>query len=102
MISRLDFTKRDSYGHAINPGDVCVRIAAPDPNRRNLEYCVYDKPAVGGNNSKGEFGIFITHKGTKAIKYSSVLFVYDSVSGRKPNDQSIKLLIKQHYEGVKK
>lgn len=95
------WSKRDSSGQVIHPGDVCVRIVRDDRNfnKGSLEYCVYKGEAWGGSGSKGEYGRFITSGGNRSIKYTSILFAFDPMGKRRASTEEIRELTKKFYEG---
>ena len=86
--------KKDKYGEKIFPGDVC---AARIDNR--LQLIVYKGESWGGENSKGEFGQFVTTSGVRSIKYTSVIFVFDPVSSRRSKATETTAAIRKYYEG---
>ena len=92
MSSR--WTKKDRYGQVLQPGDVCARTV-----NNKVELVVYKGDSWGGNNSKGEFGRFITPDGTRTIKYTSVVFVFDPMGERHAKAEQVTKLVREFYEG---
>lgn len=90
--------KRDKYGQEIKPGDVCVRLVRGNMTS-TLQFCVFEKPAWGGKGSKGEFGRFITPDGTRTIKYTNVVFMFDSMSDRRSRAEQVIEVTRKFYEG---
>lgn len=85
--------KKDAYGQVINPGDVCARSI-----NDKVELVVYREDSWGGSKSKGEFGRFITPNGTRTIKYTSVVFVFDPLSERRAKTDSVIAITRKYYE----
>lgn len=95
-----NFSKVDSQGQELNPGDVCVRMVKDGKfNKSKLEFCVYKKASWGGKNSEGKFGRFETPNGPRSIKYSSVLFVFDPINKRFSQSREAKECTRKFYEG---
>jgi len=92
----LNFKKYDKYNQEVKPGDVCVRLVKTK-HERAIEICVY-KGDTRGNNATGKYGRFITPTGTRSIKYSSVIFVFDPMGTRKSDAEEVRILTKQFYE----
>ena len=85
--------KKDAYGQVINPGDVCARSI-----NDKVELVVYREETWGGNKSKGEFGRFVTPRGTRSLKYTSVVFVFDPMGKRRARTDSITSITRKFYE----
>jgi len=85
--------KKDLLGQVLNPGDVCARSI-----NDKVELVVYRGDSWGGNKSKGEFGRFVTPKGPRSLKYTSVIFVFDPLSKRRAKTSEIVRITKQFYE----
>ncbi len=96
----LSFKKKDVYDQDLNPGDVCIRQIKDGPYRKSIEFCVY-KGEVRGNKSKGTFGRFITPRGIVSLKYTSVIFVFDTASDRRSKAPEISGLVRRFYEDVR-
>lgn len=96
---RLDFNKYDKYGQKLTPGDVCVRLAK-NGHDRTIEFCIYERE-VRGSKSKGTFGRFITPSGARSIKYTSVIFVFDTLNETRARTTEITEMTKKYYEGNK-
>lgn len=88
--------KHDMYGEILYPGDVC----AYNGNGK-VELVVYKKGSFGGRGSRFEFGQFITARGTRSLKFTSVAFAFDPMGKRRNSSQSVKQLIRNFYEGEK-
>lgn len=89
----MNWTKLDSLGQVLNPGDVCARST-----KDKVELVIYKGSSWGGNKSKGEFGRFITPDGIRSIKYTSVVFVFDPLSERRTRTDIITGLTRKFYE----
>lgn len=85
-----NFRKEDRYGVQIRHGDVCVY---------DNELVVYKRESWGGEGSKGEYGRFITSKGMRSLKYSSVVFAFDPMGERRHNSAELNKLVREYYEG---
>ena len=92
----LNFSKKDAYGQVLKPGYVCAR---PTKNK-GVEFCVY-KGEVNGSKSKGTFGKFLTDSGTTSLKYTSVVFAYDPITGATSQAEGVGRLIRRFYEDVR-
>lgn len=92
----LSFKKYDAYGQELIPGDVCVRSV-----NDKVELIVYKGASKGGNQSKGTFGRFLTSKGTRSIKFSSVVSVFDPMGTRRSKPPEIDVLVRQYYESIR-
>lgn len=90
--------KKDKHGQFIYPGDVCVRLHRSSQGTTELQFVSFDKPAWGGEGSKGEYGRFITPSGPSSIKYSSVVFAFDPIGKRKNNSPQVKQVVSEFYE----
>ena len=99
MDIRLDFSKYDKYGQKLTPGSVCVRLVK-DNYKSTVEFCIYERE-VTGSKSKGTFGRFITPTGTRSLKYTSVIYVFDTMNETRAKTPEIVEMTKQYYEGVK-
>lgn len=85
--------KKDAYGQVLTPGDVCARSI-----NDKVELVVYREESWGGSKSKGEFGRFVTPNGTRTIKYTSVVFVFDPLSERRAKTDSVVAITRKYYE----
>lgn len=85
--------KKDAYGQVLKPGDVCARSI-----NDKVELVIYREETWGGNKSKGEFGRFVTPNGTRSLKYTSVVFVFDPMSERRAKTSDVIRITKQYYE----
>lgn len=86
--------KKDAYGQVLKPGDVCARS-----NGNKVELVVYKGVSWGGNQSKGEFGRFITTSGSRSLKYTSVIFVFDPMGERRNKAPEVTQITREFYEG---
>jgi hypothetical protein len=100
MDVKLDFKKYDKYGQVLRPGNVCVRLVK-DNLKSSIGFCIY-KEEVRGSKSKGTYGRFITPEGVRSIKYSNVIFVFDTISETRSKSNTVRELTKQYYEGKRK
>jgi len=85
--------KKDSLGQTIYPGDVCARSI-----NDKVELVVYRGDSWGGNKSKGEFGRFVTPKGARSLKYTSIIFVFDPLSKRRARTSDVIRITRKFYE----
>lgn len=85
--------KTDSLGQVIYPGDICARSI-----NDKVELVIYREETWGGSKSKGEFGRFVTPRGTRSLKYTSVVFVFDPLSKRRARTSDVIRITKQFYE----
>lgn len=85
--------RTDAYGQVIYPGDVCARSV-----RDKVELVIYREETWGGNKSKGEFGRFVTPRGARSLKYTSVVFVFDPMGKRRARTDSIVRITRKFYE----
>lgn len=86
----MNFDKHDKTGQVIQPGDVCVWKG---------ELVLYKAPSWGGNNSRGEYGKFITSSEERSLKFTSVIFAFDPMGARKNQSATVKELCRKFYEG---
>lgn len=95
-----NFKKHDGQGQELNPGDVCVRLVKDNRNfnKSSLEFVVYRGESWGGSKSKGQFGRFSTPHGTRSLKHTSVLFVFDPMGKRRAKSEQVTQVMKQFYE----
>lgn len=91
----LNFNKHDSYGQVLKPGDVCVM----HDKSKGLKFCVYKEEVR--NSTKGEYGKFITAKGTVTLKFTSVVFVFDTLTDRRGKSEEVTKLVRGFYEEVR-
>lgn len=90
--------KQDKYGQDIYPGDVCVRMARKTDAGPVLEFVVFEKPAWGGEGSRGEYGRFVTTDGRTSIQYKSVIFAFDPIGKRRNRSKQVQSVIAGYYE----
>lgn len=95
-MSSFRAKKKDAYGQALHPGDVCARTY-----KGKVELIVYKGDTWGGNKSKGEYGRFITNSGNSSIKYTSVIFVFDPMGKRRSDSSIVNEMIREFYEGIR-
>lgn len=88
----LSFSKHDAYGQVLKPGDVCVY----QQKDKGPRFCVYKQEVK--NTTKGQYGRFITDKGIVTLKFTSVIFVFDSITDRRSKDKEVSKLIRSFYE----
>ncbi len=95
-----NFKKLDTQSQELNPGDVCVRMVKDNRNfnKGSLEFVVYRGESWGGSKSKGQFGRFATPNGTRSLKYTSVLFVFDPMGKRRAKSAQVNEVTKIFYE----
>lgn len=93
MTFNLNFNKYDRIGQKLTPGDVCAR--AQDDR---VELVVFKGGSKGGSGSKGQYGRFITSKGVRTFKYTSVVFVFDAMTNRRAKTDEVNSMVKQFYE----
>jgi hypothetical protein len=86
----MAFEKRDRTNQLLRPGDICIYKGM---------LAVYLKPSWGGENSKGEYGQFITSLGKHSVRYSNVTFAFDPMGKRRNNSEEVKELCRKFYEG---
>ena len=86
----MNFKKEDRYAQHIRPGDICVYDG---------ELIIYKRESWGGEGSRGEYGQFITSRGVRSLKYSSVVFAFDPMGERRNASPEITNLVKKYYEG---
>lgn len=82
--------KKDKYGQAIMPGNVCVYDG---------RFVVFKRHSWGGASSKGLYGVFIDNGKEVSVRYSSVLFVFEPSSKRHSEAPVLRKLLKEYYEG---
>lgn len=85
--------KLDKYGQELRPGDVCARSI-----NDKVELVVYRGEVWGAKGSKGDFGRFISSDGSRTLKYTSVVFVFDPLSERRARTSEIVSLTRKYYE----
>lgn len=93
---RLDFTKRDSTGEAIKPGDMCL-YTRRQGSERIVEFCIYIGDTKG-NGSTGNYGQFKTTTGKRSLKYSNIIFAFDPLGERRNQSEQVKEIIRKYYE----
>lgn len=86
------FKKIDAYGTELTPGDVVAY---------KKSYLVYKGPAPGGSKSVGAFGVFMWGSENISLLYTSVVFVYNPMSNKRPViGGALRTAIERLYKGI--
>ena len=91
----LDFNRYDAYGQVLKPGDVCV-AKTKDKGPR---FCIYKHEVK--KSRRGEYGRFITEKGVTTIKFTNVVFVFDTLTDRRGKTEAVNELVRAFYEDIR-